>query len=188
MLWYNRRTNCWTEAPDGPFRYGSRVGGGSVNMVVIAKGNAMKTLNETDQRGSAMFGIVVCMGALFITTSTEKHSFVYFCIACTAMLSMMQLASVSNPSFRQRYRYMSYLFVFAPVVSSIIYLVRERARILDDYGSFLYGLIPAIIFFVCYTWYIKVHGVASCSDKPEALTETEEAITKNCSEGLDRPL
>jgi len=162
--------------------------GASVTFVVIAKGNAMKTLNETDQRGSAMFGIVVCMGALFITTSTEKHSFVYFCIACTAMLSMMQLASVSNPSFRQRYRYMSYLFVFAPVVSSIIYLVRERARILDDYGSFLYGLIPAIIFFVCYTWYIKVHGVASCSDKPEALTETEEAITKNCSEGLDRPL
>ncbi len=62
------------------------------------------------------------------------------------MLSMMQLASVSNPSFRQRYRYMSYLFVFTPVVSCIIYLVRERARILDDYGSLLYGLIPAIIF------------------------------------------
>ncbi len=29
-----RRTKCWTEAPDGPFGNGSRVGGGSVNMVV----------------------------------------------------------------------------------------------------------------------------------------------------------
>jgi hypothetical protein len=29
-----RITKCWTEAPDGPFRNGSRVGGGSVNMGV----------------------------------------------------------------------------------------------------------------------------------------------------------
>ena len=29
------RTKCWTEAPDGPFRNGSRVGGGSVNIDVL---------------------------------------------------------------------------------------------------------------------------------------------------------
>jgi hypothetical protein len=29
-----RRTKCWTEAPDGPFRNGSLVGGGSVNIAV----------------------------------------------------------------------------------------------------------------------------------------------------------
>lgn len=30
----NDRTKCWTESPDGPFRNGSRIGGGSVNIAV----------------------------------------------------------------------------------------------------------------------------------------------------------
>ena len=150
----------------------------------------MKMLSENDQRGGAIFGIVACMGALFIAciSSTEKSSMVCFCIACTAMLSMMQLASVSNPSFANRYRFMLYFFVFAPVAYSMIHLVRERARILEDYGSFLYGLIPVLIFFIGYTWYIKTHGVTSIPDATGALNQTEEeAITKNCSEVLDQP-
>ena len=30
----NQRTKCWTEAPDGPFRNGNIVDGGSVNIAV----------------------------------------------------------------------------------------------------------------------------------------------------------
>jgi hypothetical protein len=34
-------TKCWTEAPDGPFRNGSLVGGGSVNIAVIGIGQRL---------------------------------------------------------------------------------------------------------------------------------------------------
>ena len=99
----------------------------------------MKTLSESDRRGVAMFGVVGCMASLFVVClfSTEKQSMICFCLSCTAMLSMMQLASLENPGFCQRYGWLVYFFAYAPVPCSVVYLCRERFRILDENASLL---------------------------------------------------
>jgi hypothetical protein len=113
----------------------------------------MKPLSEADQRGSAIFKIVFFMTSLFVvcTLSTEPSSAFCFFIACSAMLSMMQLASVSNPSFDQRYGWLTYLFIVALFVHGLIFLVRNSARV-ADYLPFLHWLIPMLAFFTAYTW------------------------------------
>jgi hypothetical protein len=144
----------------------------------------MKPLSQSDQRGGAMFGIVVSMASILVVclSSIEMQSMICFCISCTAMQSMMQLASVSNPEFSKRYRWLLYFFVLAPIVCSVVYLFRERSRILQGYDSFLYGLIPVAVFVIGYAWYFKTHGIEVPPVPSDTLCDTgKEAITKNCS-------
>ncbi len=150
----------------------------------------MKTLSEADQRSSAVLKIVFFMALLFVvcTLSTEPSSAFCFSITCCAMLSMMQLASVSNSSFDQRYGWLTYVFIFALCVHSIIFLVRNSSRA-EDILPLLYLFIPVLLFLIAYSWYLRTKGVESTSRPIESLKQFEaEAITKNCSDVLDRPL
>ncbi|MCU0718381.1 MAG: hypothetical protein MUC83_01660 [Pirellula sp.] len=150
----------------------------------------MRTLSESDQRSGALFGIIVCMATLFVVCllSSEMQSMICFCIACTAMLSMMNLASASNPDFGKRYRCLLYFFALAPAVYGSFHLFKERARINEEYSTLLFGLIPVAIFFVGYNWYLRSHGVDPTVEAEVVKHEvSKEAITKNCSEVHDRP-
>ncbi len=96
------------------------------------------------------------------------------------MASLAQLASVSDVKFGMRYRWMIYLFLLAPVAFGIFHLIRERERILGDYGQFLYGLIPCVIFFIGYSWYLRAHGIyqqVSSATDPDAKS-SEDSIAK----------
>jgi hypothetical protein len=107
--------------------------------------------------------------------SSDQNALIFFCMACTALLSLSNLATASDPAFGVRYGWLILSFGLVPAVLGLFILYRERARIFGDSGLFLEALIPGGItiaaFFMGYRWYIRTHGVEQDAAPESKLSE-----------------